>query len=183
MKTSGQNLPGARALLTDLYQLTMAYGYWKTGMADQEAVFHLLFRKQPFNGGFTVARKDGDPIRLDLALPGRVNAANAAVVLAAAAAMGADVDRAASALATITDVAGRYRVATVDGVEMRMLLAKNPAGLQEAIDMLAPAPRPVVASINARIADGLTSAVRAWSSSPSSCPSSSGCSSRSSSSR
>ena len=43
------------ALLTDLYQLTMAYGYWKLGRAEQEAVFHLSFRKNPFNGGFTVA--------------------------------------------------------------------------------------------------------------------------------
>jgi nicotinate phosphoribosyltransferase len=50
-----QNLPGAKALLTDLYQLTMAYGYWKAGKADQEAVFHLLFRKQPFKGGFTLS--------------------------------------------------------------------------------------------------------------------------------
>ena len=41
--------------MTDLYQLTMAYGYWKTGKADQEAVFHLLFRKQPFQGGFTLS--------------------------------------------------------------------------------------------------------------------------------
>jgi len=55
MKTAADNLPGATALLTDLYQLTMAYGYWKSGRADQEAVFHLLFRKQPFNGGFTLA--------------------------------------------------------------------------------------------------------------------------------
>lgn len=43
------------ALLTDLYQLTMAYGYWKAGMADREAVFHLFFRKHPFQGGFTVS--------------------------------------------------------------------------------------------------------------------------------
>src|SRR5205085_4819817 len=43
------------ALLTDLYQLTMAYGYWKLGMADREAVFCLQFRKNPFNGGYTVA--------------------------------------------------------------------------------------------------------------------------------
>jgi len=42
-------------LLTDLYQLTMAYGYWKSGRADREAVFHLLFRKAPFRSGFTVA--------------------------------------------------------------------------------------------------------------------------------
>lgn len=43
------------ALLTDLYQLTMSYGYWKTGLAKKEAVFHLFFRKRPFNGGFTIA--------------------------------------------------------------------------------------------------------------------------------
>lgn len=42
-------------LLTDLYELTMAYGYWKRGMADLLAVFHLNFRRLPFNGGFAVA--------------------------------------------------------------------------------------------------------------------------------
>ncbi|TPE44401.1 nicotinate phosphoribosyltransferase [Pontibacter mangrovi] len=43
------------SLLTDLYQITMAYGYWKQGMAEREAVFHLYFRKNPFEGGYTVA--------------------------------------------------------------------------------------------------------------------------------
>ena len=43
------------ALLTDLYQLTMAYGYWKNQMHEREAVFHLYFRKAPFNGGYAVA--------------------------------------------------------------------------------------------------------------------------------
>lgn len=43
------------SLLTDLYQVTMAYGYWKTKTAEKEAVFNLYFRKNPFNGGFTVA--------------------------------------------------------------------------------------------------------------------------------
>ena len=47
----GQSL----SLLTDLYQLTMAYGYWKQGKFDQESVFHLFFRKNPFQGGYTVA--------------------------------------------------------------------------------------------------------------------------------
>ena len=42
-------------LLTDLYQLTMAYGYWKNGMAEREAVFHLFFRKNPFKGGYAIA--------------------------------------------------------------------------------------------------------------------------------
>jgi len=43
------------ALLTDLYQMTMSYGYWKKGLDRKESVFHLFFRKRPFNGGFTVA--------------------------------------------------------------------------------------------------------------------------------
>jgi len=42
-------------LLTDLYELTMAYGYWKAGVSSREAVFNLFFRQQPFNGGYTVA--------------------------------------------------------------------------------------------------------------------------------
>jgi len=41
-------------LLTDLYQLTMAYGYWKNGVHEREAVFHLFFRKNPFHSGFSV---------------------------------------------------------------------------------------------------------------------------------
>lgn len=43
------------SLLTDLYQVTMAYGYWKSKTAEKEAVFNLYFRKNPFNGGFTIA--------------------------------------------------------------------------------------------------------------------------------
>lgn len=42
-------------LLTDLYELTMACGYWKAGVLDKEAAFSLYFREHPFHGGFTVA--------------------------------------------------------------------------------------------------------------------------------
>ena len=49
-------------LLTDLYQLTMAAGYWKTGKAEQESVFHLFFRKLPFSGGYAIAAGLGDAI-------------------------------------------------------------------------------------------------------------------------
>jgi nicotinate phosphoribosyltransferase len=42
-------------LLTDLYQLTMAAAAWGSGAARRETVFHLLFRRAPFDGGFTVA--------------------------------------------------------------------------------------------------------------------------------
>ena len=40
------------ALLTDLYQLTMAYGYWKLGVQNKQAVFHLYFRNNPVQGGY-----------------------------------------------------------------------------------------------------------------------------------
>lgn len=43
------------ALFTDLYELTMAYAYWKCGMAEREACFSATFRNNPFDGGFTVA--------------------------------------------------------------------------------------------------------------------------------
>ncbi|MEG0016124.1 MAG: nicotinate phosphoribosyltransferase [Gordonibacter sp.] len=43
------------ALLTDLYQLTMAQGYWESGKASMQACFHMYFRDHPFKGGFAVA--------------------------------------------------------------------------------------------------------------------------------
>jgi nicotinate phosphoribosyltransferase len=46
--------PLVDSTLTDLYQLTMAYSYWKAGKEDEEAVFDLFFRKNPFGGEFTV---------------------------------------------------------------------------------------------------------------------------------
>ena len=41
------------ALFTDFYELTMAQGYWKENM-NQEVVFDMFFRKNPFNGGFSI---------------------------------------------------------------------------------------------------------------------------------
>lgn len=42
------------SLLTDLYELTMAYAYWKHKIADRKAVFQLFFRKPPFQGSVAV---------------------------------------------------------------------------------------------------------------------------------
>ncbi len=47
--------PISSPLLTDLYQLTMAYAYWKSGRHEQEAVFHLFFRKAPFGSRYAIA--------------------------------------------------------------------------------------------------------------------------------
>ena len=43
------------AMLTDLYQLTMAQGYWETGLGQEQACFHMYFRENPFQGGYSVA--------------------------------------------------------------------------------------------------------------------------------
>ncbi|MCR5495820.1 MAG: nicotinate phosphoribosyltransferase [Treponema sp.] len=47
------NYFSSNALFTDFYELTMAQGYWKEDM-NQEVVFDMFFRRNPFNGGFSV---------------------------------------------------------------------------------------------------------------------------------
>lgn len=44
----------APPILTDLYQFTMAYAYWRAGRHNEHAVFELFFRDNPFKGGFSV---------------------------------------------------------------------------------------------------------------------------------
>lgn len=43
------------ALLTDFYQLSMAYGFWKAGLDNKESVFHMFFRRAPFEGNYSIA--------------------------------------------------------------------------------------------------------------------------------
>lgn len=43
------------SLLTDFYQLTMAYAGWKSGYAAQESVFELFFRNHPFSGSYAIS--------------------------------------------------------------------------------------------------------------------------------
>ncbi|KAL7985687.1 hypothetical protein Chor_010626 [Crotalus horridus] len=51
---------GSLALLTDLYQFTMAYGYWRAGRHRQPAAFELFFRRCPFQGSFALGAGLGD---------------------------------------------------------------------------------------------------------------------------
>lgn len=50
------------SLLTDLYQLTMAFGYYQQGRTEEEASFSLFFRKNPFGGGYAIAAGIGTVI-------------------------------------------------------------------------------------------------------------------------
>ena len=51
-------------LLTDFYELTMAYAAWRDGTASREASFAISFRRNPFDGGFTVAAGLEDAVDL-----------------------------------------------------------------------------------------------------------------------
>lgn len=43
------------AILTDLYQLTMAQGYFHNNKLDLHACFYMFFRDYPFDGGYAIA--------------------------------------------------------------------------------------------------------------------------------
>jgi len=97
---------------------------------------------------------DGRSARVDLAIPGRFNLANAAMAAVAATVLGRDLGGALGAIGRVDEVAGRFAVVKDGPVAVRLLLAKNPAGWSELIAMIAASRRPVVVAINARDADG-----------------------------
>lgn len=98
---------------------------------------------------------DGRRFPVRLQLPGRFNLANAAMAAAGAAALGVDAADALARIADVAEVAGRFGTATVDGRAVRLMLAKNPAGWRELLDLLSAEPvRPLAVGINARVADG-----------------------------
>jgi lipid II isoglutaminyl synthase (glutamine-hydrolysing) len=91
------------------------------------------------------------PLNLDL--PGRANRSNAVMALAVAEVFGIGVQRALPAIAQVKSVAGRYTQITRRGCALRLLLAKNPAGWLEALDVLGP-DGPVLLAVNAQVPDG-----------------------------
>ncbi len=91
--------------------------------------------------------------RLDLVLPGQANRSNAVIALAVAEVFGVSVPQALPAVAQVKSVAGRYTQVNRHGCELRLLLAKNPAGWLEALDVLRPG-LPVLLAVNAQVPDG-----------------------------
>ncbi|MHC5904467.1 DUF1727 domain-containing protein [Streptomyces sp. S6] len=91
---------------------------------------------------------------IHLQLPGRANKANAASSAAVAAVFGVPPQVALERMYQVQAVAGRYDVVQFQGRDLRLLLAKNPAGWLETFSLIDPAPAPVILSVNARGADG-----------------------------
>jgi len=124
-------------------------GHWYSSGADfHRPEPHWWFDDENLYGpaGLTL------PMRL--ALPGIVNRGNAAQAVAAAAAMGADPAAAVAAVSRVDEVAGRYRTVRVGDHTARLLLAKNPAGWQEALSMVDRSASGVVISVNGQVPDG-----------------------------
>src|ERR1700678_2301564 len=86
---------------------------------------------------------------LDLVLPGQANRSNAVMALAVAEVFGVSVAQALPAVAQVKSVAGGYTQVSRHGCELRLLLAKNPAGWLEALDVLGPGP--VMLAVNAQV--------------------------------
>ncbi|MBQ1096064.1 MurT ligase domain-containing protein [Streptomyces sp. NPDC097107] len=91
---------------------------------------------------------------IHLQLPGRANKANAASSAAVAAVFGVPPQVALERMYQVQAVAGRYDVVQFQGRDLRLLLAKNPAGWLETFSLIDPPPTPVILSVNARGADG-----------------------------
>jgi UDP-N-acetylmuramyl tripeptide synthase len=96
----------------------------------------------------------GNVRELSLALPGRANRSNAVMALAVADFFGAELDQALPRLREVTSVAGRYTRVARRGRQLRLLLAKNPAGWLEAFDVLTQGAGPVLLAVNAQVPDG-----------------------------
>ncbi len=105
-------------------------------------------------GAATAVWRDGRRYRVQMALPGRFNEANALMAAVAAEASGVDALVALQAMEAVEEVAGRFTVRSFGDVRARLMLAKNPAGWDELLELVAGGAAPLVVSINARVADG-----------------------------
>ncbi|WP_459610577.1 DUF1727 domain-containing protein [Corynebacterium urogenitale] len=92
--------------------------------------------------------------QLNLKLPGNANRGNATQAVAAAVALGVETEAAIRAAEQVDNVAGRYSTVEFEGRDVRLMLAKNPAGWQEALSMVDRSADSLVISVNGQVADG-----------------------------
>ena len=127
-------------------------GHWHSTGADfKRPSPHWWFGPED---GDALYGPDGLALPMQLALPGAVNRGNAAQAVAAAVALGADAAKAVAAVSGVDEVAGRYRSVRIGEHEARILLAKNPAGWQEALSMVDKHAAGVVIAVNGQVPDG-----------------------------
>jgi UDP-N-acetylmuramate--alanine ligase len=89
------------------------------GRSEDADVRMTSFRPTPMGGDFDVSLPDGSAISCTVGTPGEHMALNATAVLAAAWALGVDVDRAAAGIASFRGVRRRFEpVGTVNGVRV-----------------------------------------------------------------
>ncbi|HHY08014.1 MAG TPA: DUF1727 domain-containing protein [Corynebacteriales bacterium] len=98
---------------------------------------------------------DGLTLPLELRVPGKANRGNAAQAIVAAIAMGISPHTAVTASEKVEDVSGRYSTMQWNGRNIRLLLAKNPAGWQEALNMANRDADSLVIAVNGQQGDGI----------------------------
>lgn len=98
---------------------------------------------------------DGTRHEVRLRLPGRANRGNAAQAVATAVtAFSVPLEQAIAAAESVDSVAGRYSTVNLEDHEVHLLLAKNPAGWQEALAMVNREAEGLVIAVNGQVADG-----------------------------
>lgn len=126
---------------------------WSCGCGFARPTPDVTVQEHP-DGTTTATFPDGRPLDVVLSIPGSFNRRNAVAAAAAASVLGISPEQALEAMGRIEGVAGRFSLRQVGGVQTRLLLAKNPAGWEELLHLVAPGSGPVVLAINAREADG-----------------------------
>ena len=104
--------------------------------------------------GSFVVDLNGTLVAGSLSIPGEFNRANGAMALAAAEVLGGDLALAMKGMENVSSVAGRYGTSTIAGRQVRLLLAKNPAGWSALLDLVEREPSSLIVALNARVADG-----------------------------
>jgi lipid II isoglutaminyl synthase (glutamine-hydrolysing) len=110
------------------------------------------------DGSRSTVRTPAGEIELRLPLPGLYNVYNALAALSAGLRLGMAPERVAAALGEMRAAFGRVETIPVDGVDVSILLIKNPAGANEVLRTLAleaeRGPVDLWIALNDRIADG-----------------------------